>query len=90
MYALFEEAGKFLTGRVLSQTDSSAQVELDSGKRAKVKATNLLLTFEKPAPAPLMAAVIASICASSSPSASKTTASWLPESGVSVKTSRMA
>ena len=56
MYALFEEAGKFLTGRVLSQTDSSAQVELDSGKRAKVKASNMLVTFEKPAPAPLMAA----------------------------------
>ncbi len=56
MYALFEEAGKFLTGRVLSQTDSSAQVELDSGKRAKVKAANMLVTFEKPAPAPLMAA----------------------------------
>ena len=56
MYALFEDAGKFLTGRVLSQTDSSAQVELDSGKRAKVKAANMLVTFEKPAPAPLMAA----------------------------------
>ncbi len=54
MYALFEEAGKFLTGRVLSQADASSQVELDSGKRVKVKAANLLLTFEKPTPAELM------------------------------------
>ena len=56
MFVLFEEAGKFLTGRVLSQSDASAQVELDSGKRAKVKAANILVTFEKPAPAPLLAA----------------------------------
>ena len=32
------------------------QVELDSGKRVKVKAANVLLRFEKPAPAELMAA----------------------------------
>jgi exoribonuclease-2 len=56
MFVLFEEAGKFLTGRVLSQSDASAQVELDSGKRAKVKTANILVTFEKPAPAPLLAA----------------------------------
>jgi exoribonuclease-2 len=31
------------------------QVELDSGKRVKVKAANLLLKFEKPAPSELMA-----------------------------------
>lgn len=55
MYALFEEAGKFMTGRVLSEAEASAQVELDSGKRVKVKAANLLLKFDKPAPAALMA-----------------------------------
>lgn len=54
MHALFEEAGKFLAGRVLSQTDTSSQVELDSGKRVKVKAANLLLTFDQPAPAELL------------------------------------
>ena len=54
MFALFEEAGKFQTGRVLSEAESSAQVELDSGKRVKVKAANLLLKFEQPAPADLM------------------------------------
>ncbi|WP_310625932.1 RNB domain-containing ribonuclease [Limnohabitans sp.] len=54
MYALFEEAGKFQTGRILSEVESSAQIELESGKRVKVKAANLLLKFEKPSPADLM------------------------------------
>ena len=56
MFVLFEEAGKFMAGRVLSEADASAQVELDSGKRVKVKAANLLLRFEKPAPAQLVSA----------------------------------
>jgi len=55
MYALFEEAGKFMAGRVLSEAEASSQVELDSGKRVKVKAANILIRFEKPAPAELMA-----------------------------------
>jgi exoribonuclease II len=54
MHILFDEAGKFLTGRVLSEAESSMQVELDSGKRVKVKAANALLRFDKPAPAELM------------------------------------
>ena len=56
MHILFEEAGKFLTGRLMSEAESSLQVELISGKRVKVKAANALLRFEKPAPAELMAA----------------------------------
>ena len=55
MYALFEEAGKFLAGRILSEAESSAQIELDSGKRVKVKAAHILLKFEKPSPAELVA-----------------------------------
>jgi exoribonuclease-2 len=55
MYALFEEAGKFLAGRILSEAETSAQIELDSGKRVKAKAAHILLKFEKPAPAELMA-----------------------------------
>ena len=54
MFALFEEAGKFQGGRVLSESDASSQVELDSGKRVKVKAANMLLKFEQPAPAQLL------------------------------------
>jgi exoribonuclease-2 len=56
MFLLFDEAGKFMAGRVMSETDASAQVELDSGKRVKVKAANMLIKFEKPAPAEFMAA----------------------------------
>lgn len=55
MYALFEEAGKFLAGRILSEAETSAQIELDSGKRVKAKAAHVLLRFEKPAPAELVA-----------------------------------
>ena len=55
MYLLFDEAGKFLAGKVLSEADASSQVELDSGKRIKVKAANALLKFEKPAPAEFVA-----------------------------------
>lgn len=55
MFALFEESGKFLAGRVMSTTDASAQIELDSGKRVKVKAAHVLLQFDKPAPAELIA-----------------------------------
>ena len=55
MYALFEETGKFLAGRILSEADTSAQIELDSGKRVKVKSAHILLKFDKPAPAELMA-----------------------------------
>ena len=55
MYLLFDEAGKFMAGRVLSEADASAQVELDSGKRIKVKAANQLLRFESPVPTVFMA-----------------------------------
>ena len=55
MFALFDEAGKFLAGRILSEAEASSQVELDSGKRVKVKAANLLLKFEKPTPVEFVA-----------------------------------
>ena len=54
-FALFDEAGKFLAGRILSEAEASSQVELDSGKRVKVKAANLLLKFEKPTPVEFVA-----------------------------------
>ena len=55
MYALFDDAGKFHAGRVLADAETSLQIELDSGKRVKVKAANVMLRFEKPAPAELLA-----------------------------------
>jgi exoribonuclease-2 len=54
-YALFDDAGKFLAGRVMSDTDASMQIELESGKRVKVKSANVLLRFDKPQPAELIA-----------------------------------
>ena len=55
MYALFEDAGKFHAGRLMTESDSSSQIELDSGKRVKVKSANVLLRFEQPRPAELLA-----------------------------------
>ena len=55
MYALFEDSGKFQTGRILSEAESSAQIELESGKRLKAKSANILLKFDKPSPNVLMA-----------------------------------
>jgi exoribonuclease II len=55
MYVLFEEGGKFLAGRVLSQAEASLQVELDSGKRVKLKSALALLHFDKPTPAEMLA-----------------------------------
>ena len=39
----------------MTEADSSLQIELDSGKRVKVKAANVLLRFEQPEPAELIA-----------------------------------
>ncbi len=53
-YLLFEEDGAFRAGTVLAATDASYQVELASGKRTKVKASHVLLAFDRPAPAQLL------------------------------------
>ncbi len=55
MFVLFEDAGKYLAGRILSEAEASLQVELDTGKRVKVKAAHALLRFEKPGPSELIA-----------------------------------
>src|ERR1035437_9110033 len=54
MFLLFEEAGKFMAGRPLSQAETAAQVELDSGKRGKGKAGNIPLQFQPPTPEQLL------------------------------------
>jgi exoribonuclease-2 len=55
LFALFEDAGKLLAGRILSSAEASHQIELESGKRLKVKAAHVLLTFAQPTPAALLA-----------------------------------
>jgi exoribonuclease-2 len=54
MNVLFEEDGAFRAGTLLASTDASHQVELPSGRRAKVKASQVLLQFREPAPATLL------------------------------------
>jgi exoribonuclease-2 len=54
MNVLYEDGGKFHAGRVMSETESSLQVELASGKRVKVKAANALLRFNSPEPDALL------------------------------------
>ena len=53
MNVLFEEDGAFRAGSVLADNNTSLQVELASGKRAKVKAANVLLRFAEPSSAEL-------------------------------------
>ena len=54
MNLFFEESGDFKAGTVLSQQGEAYQVELPSGKRTKVKAKDVLLQFNAPAPAELL------------------------------------
>ncbi len=55
MFALYEDGGKFFAGRVMSEAEASTQVELDSGKRVKVKTANVLLKFDQPQASELLA-----------------------------------
>ena len=54
MFAIFEDGGKFLGGRILSEAETTAQIELESGKRVKVKRAQIVLSFDKPSPAELL------------------------------------
>ncbi|MBN8503974.1 MAG: RNB domain-containing ribonuclease [Burkholderiales bacterium] len=54
MYGVYDDSGKPVGGRILSEADSTLQLELDSGKRVKIKNAQLLLKFDKPQPAELL------------------------------------
>jgi exoribonuclease-2 len=56
MNLFFEESGDFKVGTVLSQAGEAYQVDMPSGKRTKVKVKDVLLQYEKPAPAELLEA----------------------------------
>jgi exoribonuclease II len=51
---LYEEDGDLKVGAVLARTPASFQVESPHGRRSKVKAANVLLSFERPAAADLL------------------------------------
>ena len=55
MHVLYEEEGELKVGTVLSQAPASYQVESPHGRRSKVKAANVLLSFEDPPASELLA-----------------------------------
>lgn len=55
MNILYEEEGEFKVGAVLSSAPTSFQVQSPHGRRSKVKAANVLLRFEQPSGAELLA-----------------------------------
>ena len=55
MHLLYEEDGELKVGTVLAPGTASYQVESPHGRRTKVKASNVLLSFETPGAAELLA-----------------------------------
>ena len=55
MHVLYEEDGELKVGAVLSQAPASLQVESPHGRRSKVKTANVLLEFERPSGAEVLA-----------------------------------
>lgn len=56
MHLLYEEEGEFKVGTVLGQGPASFQVESPHGRRSKVKATAVLMRFERPGAGELLEA----------------------------------
>ena len=55
MNLFFEESGDFKVGAILSQQGEAYQVETPSGKRTKVRARDVLLQFDTPTAAEMIA-----------------------------------
>ncbi|MCL2830024.1 MAG: RNB domain-containing ribonuclease [Betaproteobacteria bacterium] len=55
MFVLFEEDNSCKTGSILAESETSLHIETVSGKRTKVKAANILLRFQQPGAAQLLA-----------------------------------
>lgn len=54
MHLFFEEDGSFKAGNILSQVGNAYQVQLPTGRRAKIKVSHSFFTFEEPSPADLV------------------------------------
>ena len=54
MYVLYEDSGNFKAEKIFSQSDSTMQVESESGKRSKIKISSVLFSFDQPAPAVML------------------------------------
>ncbi|TDR76514.1 ribonuclease catalytic domain-containing protein [Paludibacterium purpuratum] len=48
MNVFYEESGSFKVGSIVSKSDASFQVDTQHGKRAKIKAANVILEFASP------------------------------------------
>lgn len=55
MHVLYEEEGEFKVGAVLAQSPASYQVESPHGRRSKIKTASVVLSFERPGGAELLA-----------------------------------
>ena len=55
MNVLYEEEGELRVGAVLARTPASFQVESPHGRRSKIKAASVMLSFERPSGAELLA-----------------------------------
>ena len=55
MNIFYEEDGSFKVGSIMTDNDTSLQIESIQGKRSKIKGSNVLLRFEKPALGEFMA-----------------------------------
>ena len=55
MHVMFEDDGQLRAATVLADQQTSLQVEAASGRRAKIKAANVLLRFADPSPGEALA-----------------------------------
>jgi exoribonuclease-2 len=58
VHLLYEEDGELKAGTVLARSPASFHVESPHGRRSKVKAGHVLLSFEQPPPAELLGAAV--------------------------------
>lgn len=55
MYLLYEEDGQFKAGTIITDNETSLQVDSQHGKRVKIKVINVMMRFAAPAPAEFIA-----------------------------------
>jgi exoribonuclease-2 len=54
VHLLYEQDGELKAGTVLERSPASFHVESPHGRRSKIKAASVLLSFERPTPAELL------------------------------------
>lgn len=54
MYVLYEDSAQFKAEKIFSESDSTLQVESESGKRSKIKKNTVIFQFDAPAPAQML------------------------------------